>query len=68
MADRSRTASNTGGIDIVSRHGAVIGRISGAFNPRGLLFTKISGSPTLLISDTRGHAILRAGPGDIVPS
>jgi hypothetical protein len=55
-------------IAIVSRDGAVIGRISGTFNPRGLLFTTISGSRTLLFSDTLGHAILRAGPGDIVPS
>jgi hypothetical protein len=55
-------------IDIVSRSHAVIGRISGTFNPRGLLFTTISGSPTLLFSDTLGHAILRAGPGDIVPN
>jgi hypothetical protein len=59
---------NTGDIDIVSRSGAVIGRISGTFNPRGLLFTTISGSPTLLFSDTLGQTILRAGPGDIVPS
>jgi hypothetical protein len=59
---------NTGDIDIVSRSGTVIGRISGTFNPRGLLFTTISGSPTLLFSDTLGHRILRAGPGDIVPS
>jgi hypothetical protein len=53
-------------IAIVSRAGAVIGRISGTFNPRGLLFTTISGSPTLLFSDTSIGVIRRAGPGDIV--
>jgi hypothetical protein len=58
----------TGDIDIVSRSGAVIGRISGTFNPRGLLFTTISGSRTLLFSDTSIGAIRRAGPGDIVDS
>jgi hypothetical protein len=55
-------------IAVVSRDGAVIGRISGTFNPRGLLFTTISGSPTLLFSDTSIGVIRRAGPGDIVPS
>ena len=55
-------------IDIVSRTGAVIGRISGTFNPRGLHFTRISGSPTLLFSDTSIGVIRRAGPADIVPS
>jgi hypothetical protein len=59
---------NTLDIDIVSRNGAVIGRISGTFNPRGLLFTTISGSPTLLFTDTSTGVIQRAGPGDIVPS
>jgi hypothetical protein len=58
----------TGDIDIVSRNGAVIGRISGMFNPRGLLFTTTSGNPTLLFSDTSIGVIRRAGPGDIVGS
>jgi len=55
-------------IDIVSRNGSIMGRISGTFNPRGLLFTTLSGSPALLFSDTRGHQIQQAGPGDIVPN
>jgi hypothetical protein len=55
-------------IVIVSRSGAVIGRISDTFNPRGLLFITISGSPTLLFSDTSTGVIQRAGPGDIAPS
>ena len=59
---------NTGDIDIVSRNGAVIGRIWARSTRVGCSLTTISGSPTLLISDTRGHAILRAGPGDIVPN
>lgn len=59
---------NTGDIDIVSRNGAVIGRISGSFNPRGLLFTTLSGNPSLLFSDTMNHVIHEAGPGDIVPT
>src|SRR5206468_1119810 len=41
---------------------------SGAFNARGLLFTTMSGQPTLLFSNTRNGTILKAGPGDIVPS
>jgi hypothetical protein len=57
---------DTRDIAIVSRSGAVIGRISGTFNSRGLLFTTISGSPTLLFSDTSIGVIRRAGPGDIV--
>jgi hypothetical protein len=55
-------------IDIVSRTGSIIGKITGSFNPRGLLFTTISGKPTLLFSDTASGGILKAGPGDIVPS
>jgi hypothetical protein len=58
----------TGDIDIVSREGAVIGRISGSFNPRGLLFTTLSGNPSLLFSDTSTGVIRRAGTGDIVPN
>jgi hypothetical protein len=46
----------------------VIGKITGAFNARGLLFTTISGQPTLLFSNTLNGTILEAGPGDIVPS
>jgi hypothetical protein len=55
-----------GVIDVVNRDGVVIGAISGAFNPRGLLFTNISGSLVLLFSDTRNGKILRAGPADVV--
>jgi hypothetical protein len=57
---------NARDIDVVNRDGTVIGRISGAFNPRGLLFTTISGAPALLFSDTRNSVIQRAGPGDVV--
>jgi hypothetical protein len=53
-------------IDIVGRNGSIIGKISGSFNSRGLLFTTISGDPTLLFSDTASGGILKAGPGDIV--
>jgi hypothetical protein len=61
---------SSGAIDVVDRDGVVVGTISGAFNARGLLFTTISGQPTLLFSNTAnpGHNILKAGPGDIVPS
>jgi hypothetical protein len=59
---------NTGAIDVVNRDGRVIGKISGTFNARGLLFTTMSGQPTLLFSNTAGHNILKAGPGDVVPS
>jgi hypothetical protein len=55
-------------IDIVGRNGSIIGQISGTFNPRGLLFTTISGKPTLLFSDTLNGFIQSAGPGDIVPN
>ena len=58
---------NTRDIDVVNRDGVVIGKISGAFNPRGLLFTTMSGKPTLLFSNTVDGTILKAGPGDIVP-
>jgi hypothetical protein len=57
-----------GNIDVINRDGVVVGKISGAFNARGLLFTTMSGQPTLLFSNTAGHNILKAGPGDIVPS
>jgi hypothetical protein len=57
-----------GTIDVVNRDGVVVGKITGAFNPRGLLFTTISGQPTLLFSNTRNGTILKVGPGDIVPS
>lgn len=59
---------NTGAIDVVNRDGVVIGKISGAFNARGLLFTTISGQPALLFSNTRDGTILKAGPGDVVPT
>jgi hypothetical protein len=59
---------NTGAIDVVNRDGEVVGKISGAFNPRGLLFTTMSGQPSLLFTNTRNGTILKAGPGDIVPS
>jgi hypothetical protein len=55
-------------IDIVNRNGSIIGKITGSFNPRGLLFTTISGNPVLLFSDTKNGAIQKAGPGDIVPN
>jgi hypothetical protein len=58
---------NTTDIDVVNRDGVVIGKISGAFNPRGLLFTTIAGKPTLLFSNTRDGSIRKAGPGDVVP-
>jgi hypothetical protein len=59
---------NTGAIDVVNRDGVVVGKITGAFSARGLLFTTMSGQPTLLFSNILGHNILKAGPGDIVPS
>jgi hypothetical protein len=61
-------ALNRGAIDVVNRDGVVVGKISGQFNARGLLFTTISGQPTLLFSNTRSGTILKAGPGDIVPN
>jgi hypothetical protein len=57
---------NARDIDVVNRDGTIIGRISGMFNPRGLLFTTMSGAPALLFSDTRNSVIQRAGPGDVV--
>jgi hypothetical protein len=57
---------NTRDIDIVSRSGSIMGRISGSFNPRGLLFTTLSGEPSLLFSDTSTGVVRRAGPADIV--
>jgi hypothetical protein len=59
---------NTRDIVIVSRNGSIIGRISGTFNPRGLLFTTLAGNASLLFSDVSTDAIQRAGPGDIVPN
>ena len=59
---------NTGAIDVVNRDGRVIGKISGDFDARGLLFTTLGGKPTLLFSDNRHGTILSAVPGDIVPS
>jgi hypothetical protein len=59
---------NTRDIVIVSRNGSIIGRISGTFNPRGLLFTTLAGNASLLFSDTSTGVIRRAGPGDIVPN
>jgi hypothetical protein len=59
---------NTGSIDVVNRDGVVVVKITGAFNARGLLFTTMSGQPTLLFSNTRNGTILKAGPADIVPS
>ena len=60
---------SAGAIDVVNRDGVVVGKISGNFNARGLLFTTMSGQPTLLFSNTKdpGHNILKAGPGDVVP-
>jgi hypothetical protein len=58
---------NNADIDVVNSSGSVIGRISGMFSPRGLLFTTLSGSPSLLFSDISTGEILKAGPGDIVP-
>jgi hypothetical protein len=58
---------DTTDIDVVNRDGVVIGKISGAFNPRGLLFTTMAGKPTLLFSNTRDGSILQAGPADVVP-
>lgn len=54
-------------IDVLNRDGSIIGKISGAFNPRGLLFTTIAGNPRLLFSNTRVGNMLIAGPGDVVP-
>jgi len=54
-------------IDVVNSDGAVVGKISGMFSPRGLLFTTISGNPSLLFSDISTGRILSAGPGDVVP-
>ena len=59
---------NTGAVDVVNRDGVVIGKISGEFNARGLLFTTSSGQPRLLFSNTQNGTILQAGPGDVVPS
>jgi hypothetical protein len=59
---------NTRDIVIVSRNGSIIGRISGSFNPRGLLFTTLAGNPSLLFSDVSTDVVRRAGPGDIVPN
>lgn len=59
---------NTRDIDIVNRDGVIIGKITGAFNPRGMLFTTIGGKPTLLFSNSAAGNILKAGPGDIVPA
>ena len=54
-------------IDVINSGGSVIGRISGMFSPRGLLFTTLSGSPSLLFSDISTGKILKARSGDIVP-
>ena len=55
-------------IDVVNGDGSIVGRISGMFSPRGLLFTSFSpGGPTLLFSDTATGRILEAGPADVVP-
>jgi uncharacterized membrane protein YphA (DoxX/SURF4 family) len=55
-------------IVVVNQRGAIIGRISGQFSPRGLLFTTISGDATLLFSDTSQGTVRRAGPEDVVRS
>jgi hypothetical protein len=55
-------------IVIVSRNGSILGRISGTFNPRGLLFTTLAGDASLLFSDVSTDVIRRAGPEDIVPN
>ncbi|HEY3207972.1 MAG TPA: hypothetical protein VGJ58_13550 [Gaiellaceae bacterium] len=54
-------------IDVVNSDGAVVGKISGMFSPRGLLFTTLSSGPSLLFSDISTGRILRAGPGDVAP-
>jgi hypothetical protein len=59
---------NTRDIDIVNRDGVIIGKITGAFNPRGMLFTTIAGKPTLLFSNSAAGTIQKAGPGDVVPA
>jgi hypothetical protein len=60
---------NTGAIDVVNRDGVVVGKITGTFSARGLLFTTMSGQPTtLLFSNILGNKIQKAMPGDIVPS
>jgi hypothetical protein len=59
---------NTRDIVIVSSNGSIIGRISGTFNPRGLLFTTLAGNVSLLFSDVSTDVIRRAGPEDIVPN
>jgi hypothetical protein len=46
---------NTGAIDVVNRDGVVVGKISGVFSARGLLFTTMSGQPTFC-SATSGTA------------
>jgi hypothetical protein len=56
---------NTRDIVIVSRNGSILGRISGTFNPRGLLFTTLAGDASLLFSDVSTDVIRRAGPEDI---
>jgi hypothetical protein len=58
---------NTRDIVIVGRNGSIVGRISGTFNPRGLLFTTLAGDASLLFSDVSIGVVRTAGPGDIVP-
>jgi hypothetical protein len=58
---------DTRNIYIVNRDGVIVGKIEGAFSPRGMLFTSISGSPSLLFSDTSAGVLRKAGPEDIVP-
>jgi len=55
-------------IDVVSRNGSIIGRISGTFNPRGLRFTTLAGNPSLLLSDVSIGGIRTAEPEDVVPN
>jgi hypothetical protein len=59
---------STRDIDIVNRDGVIIGKITGPFDPRGMLFKTIAGEPTLLFSDNATGNILKAGPGDVVPA
>lgn len=43
---------SAGEVAVVNRDGTVVGKITGLIAPRGLLFTKIEGVPSLLIADT----------------
>lgn len=57
---------DVGAIDIVDKRGHVVAQIPGSFRPRGLLFTTMSGNPSLLFSDVGTGQLLKAGRGDVV--